>query len=171
MEASCHHRAFTFCQVVHNQCKFFIGQGIGPQLPQRHTISYKLRSWFSRTFKRKCNSGFTSTPPCTTPPCNTDCTSEDSNTTVSSTNQSSDSSASPPESQQSDSNSNLAAMFHAKAAQLQQLQQCQGCQNEQVQVAFYPCGHAIYCKSCASTDDICSVCTIKIKSRLQIYWA
>jgi hypothetical protein len=171
MEASCHHRAFTFCQVVHNQCKFFLGQGIGPKLPQRNTASYKLKSWFNRTFKRKCTSDFIP------PPSNTDYNSEDnSNVTASSSNQSSDSSSSPPvslpESQQSDSTSTqLAAVFHAKTVQLQRLQQCQGCQTEQVQVAFYPCGHAIYCKNCASTDDTCSVCTIKIKSHLQIYWA
>lgn len=181
LEARCHHRAYSFCQVVHDQCKFFKGPETGPVLPQCSTTSYKLRSWFKRNFKKRCatrnrvrtsrtadsNDGDSDTRPEFV---STSCTEESSDSSSSSDEcQTSNSNTS--NSNTSNSHTSIAAMFEATAAQLRQLQQCQSCHTEQVQVAFYPCGHALYCKSCALKEADCSVCMVKIKSRLQIYWA
>ena len=179
LQTTCHHRAFTFCQIVHDQCRYFIGPDAGPMPPQCNTTNYKLRSWIRRAFKNRCNEKRDEIPICIRQ------TNEENATASCSAVEQQTSLALvslPPTTLQrktetsesrkvANGNAKLVATLRAKTKQVQHTQQCQHCRDEQVQVAFYPCGHAIYCKRCAARETKCSVCMVQIKSNLQIYWS
>lgn len=46
---------------------------------------------------------------------------------------------------------------------------CRICYSEEINTAFYTCGHVVTCYSCANREDICPVCRRPIVARLQLY--